>query len=443
MSSLLFEEDARQAWDLDRLYNDLGRVKYDVSPPTAVLTDTEKELLCGLLLKFEPQVIADKRHTTLGTVKSSLSSTIYRYVKYLTGREGQSLNWRDVADWLEAAGYGGQNHGQGGAVDHLGQMPEVATFYGRHGLLKELKSTVLSPTNRMVSIIGHAGMGKTSLAAKLVNAIRNDAFRVDEPFAGGYIWQSLRYSPSLTHLLDSWLALMPTVSANTDAWYDKLNGVMEYLRENRCLIVIDNLESILDAESLGGYQADHTPYREFLKRLGEDRHQSSVVVTSRCHTPEIHGFPDSPVQDMVLPGLGRDAADQLLADQQLPKQTKSHWQTLISIYRGNPLMLKLATRYIMKFFDGNVSEFLQSGKTILSRDLRALVGQQYYALSEDEQEVLRQLVTHSGPMPMDAIHNPRKMDAVDALLNRCLIEKSADGIMPIPVVVDYIRNYLR
>lgn len=435
---LLFEDEALKQWDLARLYDDLGKTKYQVSPPSTALTDADKELLCGLLLKLEPREIASRRNVTLGTVKSSLSSTIYRYVKYLTGNENNALNWRDVADWLEESGYRVTDR-----IDYLGQMPEITNFfYGRQVTLDQLTNRVLNTTCRMVAITGHAGMGKTSLATRLVKKLRSRQSSTNEPFTGGYVWQSLRYSPSLEYVLGDWLTRILQTKPSSQVWYDQLNAVMEYFRENRCLVIIDNLESILDAESIGKYKEEYLPYREFFKRIGEEKHQSCVVITSRYRTPEINGFMDSPVQRIELQGLSDESAKALLLDYKLPESTQKHWMHLIKIYRGNPLMLKMAAQYITELFDKDVRQFLKA-KTYLPGDLRSLVGQLLSQLSQDEKEVLKQLSEYDASVPMSKIQHPNNIDAVSTLLNRCLIEKNADGVMPIPVVVDYIRNYLR
>lgn len=67
----------------------------------------------------------------------------------------------------------------------------------------------------------------------------------------------------------------------------------------------------------------------------------------------------------------------------------------------------------------------------------SIVGSQ---LSKDEQEVLKELVEHDKPMLIEKIQHPNKVDVVSRLLRRGLIEKSSDGLVPIPVVEEYIRN---
>lgn len=98
---------AAAEWDLERLYQNLGDAKREVaSYRRRGLTDTEKCHLRGLLCQFSPDEIAKILYKNPKGVRVDLSKTLYRYVEKLTGRQRNTLkNWRDVIDWLAAAGY--------------------------------------------------------------------------------------------------------------------------------------------------------------------------------------------------------------------------------------------------------------------------------------------------------------------------------------------------
>ena len=118
------------------------------------------------------------------------------------------------------------------------------------------------------------------------------------------IWQSLRHQPSLDNILGRWLQALPdNFTPHSSEWYDQLSALMTYLQEHRCLVVLDNLESILSSGSLvGDYAPNHAHYREFLKCLGEQPHQSCIVVTSRERNRELAGSTaaNSPVRHLEL-----------------------------------------------------------------------------------------------------------------------------------------------
>ena len=430
----LFEQAAAQ-WNLDQLYEDLAKAKAELMPHKRYgLTDLEKARLRGLLLRHSPAEVATQEGIETRTVEVALSQGLYRYGEQLTGRDRNALDsWRDVADWLETAGYRTTQ-----VAINWEQMPDVPVLYGRQVELDQLQQWMLgTSTCRFVSIIGPVGMGKTSLAITLAQAIQHHF--------DGVIWQSLRHQPTLENVLDQWLNALPRdVVPHSDKWYDQLSTLMTYLREHRCLVVLDNLESILSSGSLvSEYEPDYGNYRELLKQLGEQPHQSCVVVTSRERNREIAGSRavNSPVRYLELGGLKYDDAAQLLAAERLPASGKPHWKALTDQYRGNPLMLRIVAMTIQELFDGDVDRFRRHGRTMFG-DIKYLIDQQYERLSEAEQEILGQLAEKAEPMSIEEIQHPDGLAAISALLSKSLIEKSPAGFTLIPVVMEYVCEQL-
>jgi hypothetical protein len=92
--------EAESRWDLKTLYADLAAVK---GKP---LTPVEKLHLRGLLCGYSPAEIAEKLQKNPKGVETDLCATIYRYVKGFVGKsDGKIENWRNIAEWLEDAGY--------------------------------------------------------------------------------------------------------------------------------------------------------------------------------------------------------------------------------------------------------------------------------------------------------------------------------------------------
>jgi hypothetical protein len=91
---------AAQHWDLETLYTDLASAK------GKRLTPVEKLHLRGLLCGCSPGEIAEKLGKDAKGVESDLCASVYKYVKSLIGKGNEKIgNWRNIAEWLEDAGY--------------------------------------------------------------------------------------------------------------------------------------------------------------------------------------------------------------------------------------------------------------------------------------------------------------------------------------------------
>lgn len=87
-------------WDVETVYLDLASVK------GKSLTPIEKKHLKGLLCGYSPTEIAEKLNKSPRGLEVDLCNTLYQYVKGLVGNSnGKVENWRNISEWLEAAGY--------------------------------------------------------------------------------------------------------------------------------------------------------------------------------------------------------------------------------------------------------------------------------------------------------------------------------------------------
>ncbi len=91
---------AAHHWDLETLYTDLASAK------GKRLTPVEKLHLRGLLCGCSPCEMAQKLGKDAKGVESDLCASVYKYVKGLICKGNEKIgNWRNIAEWLEDAGY--------------------------------------------------------------------------------------------------------------------------------------------------------------------------------------------------------------------------------------------------------------------------------------------------------------------------------------------------
>jgi hypothetical protein len=436
MSSEPFAQAAIE-WDLEKLYEDLSAAKIRIPPNRRGLTPTEKIYLQGLLCGNSPAEIAQERHVQLGGVNVTLSNTLYRYVEELTGRGINTIqNWREVADWLEAAGYKNR------ATLDWGEAPDVSTFYGREQELHQLKQWIQRDRCRLISILGMGGIGKTALSVALIEQIQGEFEYV--------IWRSLREPTPLETFLPK---LLVSFSGQQPLLQD-LSQLLQFLRDHRCLIVLDQVETLLKDRPVGHYIEEYEGYGELLRRIGTERHQSCLLVTSREKPREFVPLEGkkSLTQSQTLGSL-KGAAKGIFKSKEL-LDNEDEWQMLIQLYGGNPLALNIVSATIQDLFNGNVNQFLKQNTTFIDSGFRELLDQQFTRLSDSEKATVCEIAKHSHPISIKTlteITSVQKLDLgsieiIESLRRRSLLEKVKGSIDPQftlhPIVTKYIKKYI-
>jgi WD40 repeat protein/DNA-binding SARP family transcriptional activator len=307
------------------------------------------------------------------------------------------------------------------------EAPEVSSLYGRQPEVAQLQQWLLHERCRLIALLGIGGVGKTALAASAVQGVA-EQFEV-------VFWRSLLNAPPLDEILSAALQVvsghsLPGVPASLD---EQLALLLDYLRRRRCLIVLDNLESILLPGHDGAYQNGYAPYGQLIQRLGESRHNSCLLLTSREPPSELARLQASSPALRVLPLSGLDAADgqAMLTACGLPSQA-AEAGTLVARYSGNPLALKLVAQTVQELFGSDIRAFLAAEAPIFD-DIRMVLDQQYARLSPLEQEILVWLAIEREPIALPVLRanliqppSPRELlEALRTLQRRSLLEQAS------------------
>ncbi|MFF4689103.1 cold shock domain-containing protein [Streptomyces sp. NPDC001307] len=145
-------------------------------------------------------------------------------------------------------------------------------FVGRKSTVRSLIRTVRGPYP-VISLVGDGGIGKTSLALKAAYELLDSP---DNPF-DAIVWTTAKNSlltageiKRIQGAVKDSLGLLRVAAEelggkNTNA--DPMREVLEYMQHFRVLLILDNLETVLDAK-----------LREFLRELPVG---SKVLITSR------------------------------------------------------------------------------------------------------------------------------------------------------------------
>jgi hypothetical protein len=330
-----------------------------------------------------------------------------------------------------------------------GEAPNVSVFYGRSTELVQLREWVLEEQCRLVALLGIGGIGKSSLAVKLGLQIQTE-FEV-------VVWRSLQNAPPVEEILTSiqqfllW-ALRKEVTL-PESFDGKVLKLMECLMNHRCLLILDNVETILCSNGkVGQCCPGYEGYDRLLKCLGEAPHKSCVLVTSREKPRAIAPLvgEQTGVKCLRLGGLTPTEGQQLFQQKGQFTGTEQQWQVLVKHYGGNPLALKIVAAGTQELFNGKIAsvlEYVEQGISIFE-DISDLLECQFKRLSVVEEEVMYWLAIHQEPVSLvelteDTVTSAFKRllpSAIKSLLQRSLVEKSGEYFFLQPVVMEHITQ---
>ncbi|MEH2044471.1 NB-ARC domain-containing protein [Nostoc sp.] len=326
-----------------------------------------------------------------------------------------------------------------------GEAIDVSQFYGRTTELETLSQWIVRDRARVVTLLGMGGMGKTALSVKLAEQLQGKFEYV--------IWRSLRHAPFFHDKVTECIKILShqqvtTLSASP---YEQITCLIDYLRKYRCLLILDNFDTLLEqGKGTGCYREGYEPYGELLWRLGETGHQSSVLLTSQQKPTEVAALEGDglPVRTLALSGLEVAAGQTILKLKGL-SGSEEETRQLVECYAGNPLALKIAATSIRDLHEGNIACFFAEGTTVF-QGIGNLLEQQFKRLSTSEQLVMYWLAINRGKLSSTELQTaftpilpkPKLMSVLESLRWRSLIESNTGGFTQQPVVMEYVTKCL-
>jgi transcriptional regulator with XRE-family HTH domain len=353
------------------------------------------------------------------------------------------LDWQAVVERIEIE--------EPVSYQDWGEAMDVSQFYGRTEELQILAGWLArdSVVNncRFIVVLGMGGIGKTAISIKVAQRLQTE-FNYT-------IWRSLRNAPMVEDLLADLIQFFSQKQETNlpETLGGKISRLLQYLRNFRCLLILDNAESILKSgDRSGSYKEGYEGYGQLIRSLGETQHQSCAILTSREKPKGIAAREGETlsVRCLHLSGLPESEGRAIFQAKGKFVATETEWQMLIDRYSGNPLALKIVASAIRDFFEGSVANFLEITQqgSFLFDDIRDLLSQQFNRLTALEKQIMYWLAIDREPVTFRELQadffQPASMNEIlqslAALQQRSLVEKSGDSFTQQPVVMEYVTR---
>lgn len=338
-------------------------------------------------------------------------------------------------------------------VAHVLPSPPTS-FVGRQEEITSLEQLLTNETNRLVTLIGPGGSGKTRLAIQIANnLIDQQAVEIKD----GLSFVSL----APLNVVDS---IVPAIAnALAFSFYKEEDSsrerLIDYLRNRQLILILDNFEHLLNDESrnLLNDIIGHCPKVKLLvtSRARLNLHKENIFTVSGLAIPELQSFQEVS-RSLVGPSsysaieLFVQSARRIRSDFQV---NKSNWTAIVEICRlvaGMPLGIELAAGWIdvltpQEIADemANNLDFLASDQVDIparQRSMRAVFDSSWQLLNAEEQRVFRDLTVFRGGFTRTAAEKVGKasIKTLKSLVSKSWLQHGIDGRY---VLHELLRQY--
>lgn len=309
---------------------------------------------------------------------------------------------------------------------------QFTPFIGRRRELQQIEELFLDPDCRLVTLVGPGGIGKSRLSLRTGEQLAARAGFVEAiyfvPLASVRSAEAL-----LTSLLNS-LGVATAVRAAP------LESLMDYLRDRRCLLILDNFEQLVDSAPL---LSDLLTAAPGLRLLVTSQLPLQLSAEWRL---ALHGL-DYPADGQVSGDpmsysavrLFVEAARQADPAFRLTDENEAAVLEICRLVQGMPLALELAAAWVRVMDCPAIASEISRGVEFLSlspqdrskrhQSMAAVFTYSWQLLSSTEQTVLGQLAVFRGPFTLEAatmITDATPL-VLARLIDRSLVQRRQDG----------------
>jgi predicted ATPase/DNA-binding SARP family transcriptional activator len=341
----------------------------------------------------------------------------------------------------------------GGQAPRTNLPVQMTSFVGRE---REKGDYVrLLQANRLITLTGPGGCGKTRLALEMGSALQDN-------YRDG-VWLV-----ELAALQDP--ALAPQAVATALGLHDSrgrppLELLVAELQRSHMLIVLDNCEHLIEAAAqLGEQLLQACPTVRILATSREPLHAPGEII---CLVPSLR-LPDTAAVDVKIPEtllayesvrLFSDRARAVMPDFEVSTENAGAVIEICLRLDGIPLALELAATRLRALSPDQIAARLEDAFSVLlggsrtaltrQRTLRATIDWSYDLLSDGERGLFRRLAIFTGGFTIEAVEAicvskataPALLELFAQLVDKSLVTVDRDGASQCYHLLETIRQY--
>lgn len=323
--------------------------------------------------------------------------------------------------------------------------PNVKHFIGREKEIELLNLWSNDNDCNFVIVSGMVGCGKTSLITKFAKNAKDKFSRV--------IWLSLKNPLPLNKLVENCLR---SIYENYDSYFDLkvgqqnlsllLSQLVKCLQNNKILLLLDDLESILKIEDRSFcYRKEWEDYAYFLRCVVSTNHQSLLVCASRIKPKFLEYYGTNQVKSLDLQGLEKSNVCELFTF-----KDRQRLMDLSDSFQNNPQLLQIVGEHV-GFWQEDISsiqciiEELSCLETMVS-----FLEQELNCLSKREKEIVLWLAVFCTPVSKQYLLSKttyfnskiKFANSIQSLNKRSLVIEHDSKCSLMPIMKSYLRRKL-